>query len=113
MSNFSLQFNFTNPADQKYGANIDKFEPIDNEDDPNLLVERESSKSSRKIHANFNHKAAQNRFKRFFRFDSDATSMKTRFVHQTKRSFHAINHLKIQQQEKSRRDVENLIKSAR
>lgn len=87
------------PTDAFYDG---MFEPMDNEDDPNLLVER--SKASQKTNTNFNYKAAhfqQNRFKRFFRPENYANSMK---------SSHAKNLLRAKN---SRREAQSSIECAR
>ena len=52
--NNSSHFNFPNPTDEFDGENLPKtkLEPIDNEDNPNLLVECGNFESSRKNNEN-------------------------------------------------------------
>lgn len=108
-----MQFNSDNPADDFYGNENAAVEPVDKEDDPNLLVDRETPELHHKTLLKLNRKTlnpqqTQHRFKRFLRTGDDATSMKPRFVDQTK-DFHAENHLKTRTKVKSGRSCDDAI----
>lgn len=90
----SLKSDFINPPDDLFRYNDAQLEPTDNEDDPNLLVQRESFKANRKMEENLTRKSTntfQNQpgLKRFSRSAGKTSSMQTHFVDQTKGNFHA------------------------
>lgn len=73
-----------------------RFEPTDNEDDPNVLVERDSVKSRQIIHsirkpAKLSHKHNRRILTRNIRSAEGSASVRIRIVNQTKENFHVEN----------------------
>lgn len=96
----SIKSDFVNLADDLFHYNERPFEPTDNEDDPNLLVESDSFKAFQKRNEYSSHGTAnplQNQpgSKRFFRSVGGIISMQTHFVDQTKEKSHPENDSKI------------------
>jgi hypothetical protein len=91
--------------DEIYDAAVVAQEPIDNEDDPNLLVERESSASHHTNHGGFNSltKKLRNPIKKFSRSKREVVEI--RFGDYKNESHHVEKHLKRKNAEIFPRDV--------